>query len=113
VQTHSNYLLAVFPPVAPSLASASATVRHFAARATSALPAEVTKVSILDLDNKLVAYSGTFPDGVREAVSVWGNVYVLSEDGEVGSYSATSNLCMCTHDIHSSHVFVRSLCPKS
>jgi len=36
-----------------------------------------------DSENKLVAYIGTFKQGVREVISQWGNIYVLSTDGNV------------------------------
>jgi vacuolar protein sorting-associated protein 11 len=44
---------------------------------------DVTKLTIFDLENKFVAYSGTFTEGVREVMSAWGQIYVLSNDGKV------------------------------
>lgn len=45
---------------------------------------EIAKVSIFDLDNKLVAYSGAFERGVRDAwVGPSGEVCVLGDDGAV------------------------------
>lgn len=38
---------------------------------------------MFDLENKFVAYSGTFVEGVRDVVSEWGNIYVLTNDGKV------------------------------
>ena len=38
---------------------------------------------MFDLENKYVAYSGTFTQGVREVVSQWGRIYVLTNDGNV------------------------------
>jgi hypothetical protein len=82
VHTHLNYLVIVSPPFFPSASAASATVRNFVARAGS--PGEdITKVNVFDLENKLVAYSGAFKQGVRDVVSQWGNVYVLSTDGQL------------------------------
>jgi vacuolar protein sorting-associated protein 11 len=43
----------------------------------------MTKVTVFDLENKLLAYSGTFGEGVREVVSQWGMIYVLGNDGKV------------------------------
>lgn len=83
VHTHLNYLVIVTPPFTPTGSAASATVRNLAARLTNPSESEVTKVTLLDLENKLVAYSGTFLEGVREVVSQWGKVYVLSNDGKV------------------------------
>jgi len=83
VHTHLNYLVIVSPPFIPTASSASATVRNFAR--TTDLPAgsDITKVTVFDLENKLVAYSGTFEAGVREVVSQWGRVFVLENDGRV------------------------------
>ncbi|TEB39465.1 hypothetical protein FA13DRAFT_1750921 [Coprinellus micaceus] len=69
VHTHLNYLVIVSPPFFPS---ASACVGY-----------DITKVNVFDLENKLVAYSGAFKQGVRDVVSQWGNVYVLSTDGQL------------------------------
>lgn len=73
----------VSPPFIPSASAASATVRNFVARTTNPAENDISKVTLLDLENKLVAYSGTFVEGVREVVSQWGKVYVLGNDGKV------------------------------
>ena len=44
---------------------------------------DITKVTVFDPENKLVAFSGTFVQGVREVVSQWGDIYILSNDGKV------------------------------
>jgi hypothetical protein len=63
-------------------------------------------VSVLDLDNKLIAYSGTFGDGVREVVSAWGGLYVLSNSGQV---ILSSWKCMTSTDkVTSYHVLRKS-----
>ena len=84
IHTHLNYLVIISPPFFPSATSASATVRNLVARQPSATETDVTKVTVFDAENKLVAYSGTFKQGVREVFSQWGMVYVLSTDGKVG-----------------------------
>ncbi|KAF9476515.1 hypothetical protein BDN70DRAFT_839137 [Pholiota conissans] len=81
IYTHLNYLIIVSPPFFPTATSASATVRNLVARQPSATETDVTKVTVFDAENKLVAYSGTFKQGVREVISQWGMVYVLSSDG--------------------------------
>lgn len=59
-------------------------MRNFVARAADhPAGSEITKVTVFDLENKLVAYSGTFGEGVREVVSQWGKIYVLENDGKV------------------------------
>ncbi|KII88329.1 hypothetical protein PLICRDRAFT_688881 [Plicaturopsis crispa FD-325 SS-3] len=81
VHAHLNYLVIVSPPFVPSASAASATVRNFVARTTNAGDADITKVTVFDPENKLVAYSGAFTAGVREVISAWGQIYVVSNDG--------------------------------
>ena len=83
VHTHLNYLVIVSPPFVPSASSASATVRNFARMNDLAAGSDITKVTVFDLENKLVAYSGTFEAGVREVVSQWGRIFILENDGRV------------------------------
>ncbi|KAG2019698.1 vacuolar membrane protein, variant 2 [Coprinopsis cinerea AmutBmut pab1-1] len=101
VHTHLSYLVIVSPPFFPSASAASATVRNYVARSGSnANETDITKVTVFDLENKLVAYSGTFRQGVREVVSQWGKVYVLSTDGKLLSLeekSTASKLEMLYH----------------
>ncbi|EGN95815.1 hypothetical protein SERLA73DRAFT_95423 [Serpula lacrymans var. lacrymans S7.3] len=83
VHTHLNYLVVVSPPFAPSAASASATVRNFVSKNATIGDTDITKVTVFDLENKLVAYSGTFVEGVREVISEWGNIYILTNEGKL------------------------------
>ncbi|KAI0306259.1 hypothetical protein B0F90DRAFT_1814192 [Multifurca ochricompacta] len=83
VHTHLNYLVIVSPPLTANATSASATIRNFAARNVGASGIEVTKVTVFDLENKFVAHSEPFTEGVREVFSQWGNIYVLSNDGKL------------------------------
>jgi hypothetical protein len=85
VHAHLNYLIIITPPFIPSASSASATVRNFVAAAvrTTTEGSDITKVTVFDLENKLVAYSGAFVEGVREVISQWGKVFVLESDGNV------------------------------
>lgn len=83
VHTHLNYLVIVSPPLTADATSASATIRNFAARNVGASGTEVTKVTVFDLENKFVAHSEAFTEGVREVFSQWGNIYVLSNDGKL------------------------------
>ena len=80
---HTNYLVIISPPFTPTATSASATVRNFVARGQPQPNADITKVTVFDPENKLVAFSGTFVQGVREVVSQWGDIYILSNDGKV------------------------------
>ncbi|EIN07034.1 hypothetical protein PUNSTDRAFT_114539 [Punctularia strigosozonata HHB-11173 SS5] len=85
IHTHLNYLVIVSPPFAPSASSASATVRNFVARSgvTSGANADVTKVTVFELENGIIGYSGTFPGGVREIFSAWDEIYILPNDGKL------------------------------
>ncbi|KAK7684969.1 hypothetical protein QCA50_011804 [Cerrena zonata] len=82
IHTHRNYLVIISPPFSPSGSAASATVRNFAARNTDA-SAEITKVTILDLENKFIAFSNTFTEGVREVFSAFDEVYLLANSGKL------------------------------
>jgi len=91
IHSHANYVIIVTPPFIPTAASTSATVRNFVARTANASETDVTKVTVFDPENKLVAYSGTFKQGVREVISQWGNIYVLSSDGTVSRSCAINS----------------------
>ena len=58
-------------------------MRNFAARAHYAADTDITKVAVFDLENKHVAFSGTFNEGVREVIPAFDKLYVLSNDGVV------------------------------
>ena len=58
-------------------------MRNFAARANLGANTDITKVAVFDLENKHVAFSGTFDDGVREVISMFDKIYILSNDGLV------------------------------
>jgi hypothetical protein len=83
VYTHTNYLVIISPPFIPTATSASATVRNFVARGQPQPNTDIVKVTVFDPENKLVAFSETFVQGVREVVSQWGDIYILSNDGKV------------------------------
>jgi vacuolar protein sorting-associated protein 11 len=73
----------VSPPFIPTAGAASATVRNFVSKTPNSGGTDITKVTVFDLENKLVAYSGTFAQGVREIISGWGEIFVLTNDGKV------------------------------
>ncbi|KAF9073561.1 hypothetical protein BDP27DRAFT_1260105 [Rhodocollybia butyracea] len=83
IHLHSSYLVIVSPPLVASASAPSSTIRKFV-RTTGDDTSEVTKVTVFDPANKFVAYSGTFTQGVREIISAhWGDLYVLSNNGEL------------------------------
>lgn len=90
--------------VATSPASATPISFVTGAGSSSSTNTEMTRVVLVDMENKLVAYTGTFEGGVRDAISAWGHVYVVGNDGNVGIMFFSSELfanriavfCTCT-----------------
>ncbi|KAK1224476.1 Vacuolar protein sorting-associated protein 11 [Marasmius sp. AFHP31] len=82
IHIHSAYIVIVSPPIIPTASAASATVRHIARVGDT--EGEITKVTIFDAANKLVAFTGPFKKGVRDVISApWGGLYILEDDGEL------------------------------
>lgn len=76
----------------PSASSQSATVRNFvrdqrtggsSTSSTYDVSTDIAKVTIFDPENKFVAYSGAFPEGVREVFCEWGEIFILTNDGRL------------------------------
>jgi hypothetical protein len=44
---------------------------------------DIAKVTVLDLENKLVAYSGTYKQGVKAVFSQWNGIFVAENAGKV------------------------------
>ncbi|KAG6826409.1 hypothetical protein H0H92_015903, partial [Tricholoma furcatifolium] len=83
IHSHLNYFVIVSPPLVASATSPSATIRNFAARTSNYDESDITKVTVFEPENKYVAYSGTFSHDVREVISQWGQIYVLTSDGNL------------------------------
>jgi len=85
VYAHKTYLIIVSPPFYPTPTNASATVRNYVARAADPTISQrdISKVTIVDIENKFVAYSGPFKEGVREVFCQWDRVFILTNDGKV------------------------------
>lgn len=86
-------LIITSPPFYPSAGSASATVRHYVAKAGTNGDSDIAKVTIMDLDNNLVSYSSTFRHGVRSVFSQWASTFVLENSGKVSLSLATCLTC--------------------
>lgn len=111
--THLNYIVIVSPPSAPSAASHSATLRNFVARQPQVPDrSDVSKVTVFDIENKFVAYSGVFVNGVRAVFSEWDNIYVLTNGGEVRIASFTESY-VSLKPFASLHVSRRSRLPSN
>lgn len=89
LQAHQNYIVLVSPPFVARASAASATVRHFARSAES--ESDITKVTIIDMENKLIGFSVAFKEGVKAVISQWGCIYVLSSDGKLTCLQETPN----------------------
>lgn len=81
-------MIIVSPPFFPKQSNISATVRNYVARAAE--PAlvsqqDISKITVIDVENKFVAYSGPVKEGVREVMFRGDEIYVLANDGQVDS----------------------------
>ncbi|KAF8306968.1 hypothetical protein DL93DRAFT_2178260 [Clavulina sp. PMI_390] len=84
VTSFKNYLVLVSPPFFPSGNSGSATVRNYVARTPNAGAIDVSKLTILDMENHLTAYSeAMFTEGVRDVFLHEGSIHVLGNDGKL------------------------------
>lgn len=45
----------------------------------------MAKITIFDLDNKVIGYSGTYSEGVRDVFCQWGGIYVYGANGKVSN----------------------------
>jgi hypothetical protein len=92
ISVYMNNLIITSPPFYPSAASASATVRNYASKAAVAgiETSDIAKITVFDLANKLVSYSGTFREGVREVFCQWGSIYVYGRDNKASSFDHRS-----------------------
>ncbi|KAG8947308.1 hypothetical protein FRC04_010884 [Tulasnella sp. 424] len=81
-----TYVIIVSPPFFPKPSNISATVRNYVARAPE--PAlvsqqDISKITVIDVENKFVAYSGPVKEGVREVMFRGDEIYVLANDGQL------------------------------
>ncbi|ORY30605.1 putative vacuolar membrane protein [Naematelia encephala] len=85
ISVFRHNLIIASPPFFPSANSASATVRNYVSKAAASGSDgnDISKLTIFDLQNKVVSYSGTFKNGVREVFFQWGGVFVLGGDGKL------------------------------
>ncbi|KAG6900207.1 hypothetical protein C0993_001472 [Termitomyces sp. T159_Od127] len=97
IHSHLNYLVIVSPPFIASPASMSATVRNFSAKNPNYNDSDITKVTIFEPENKYVAYSGTFVHDVREVISQWGHIYILTSDGNLSCLQEKSTATKLDH----------------
>ncbi|WVN86410.1 uncharacterized protein L203_101574 [Cryptococcus depauperatus CBS 7841] len=84
VSVYRHNLIMISPPFHPTVSSAPTTIRQYAKfnGETTAL-ADIATVTIFDLQNKIVSYSGTYRDGVRDVVCQWGAIYIYGDNGKL------------------------------
>ncbi|KAG1720883.1 hypothetical protein EDB19DRAFT_2044503 [Suillus lakei] len=80
IHTHLNYVIVVSPP--STVTSTSPATRKLAAPAGGG-DGDASRVTVFDMENKVVGYTGTFAEGVREVISEWGNVYILTNNRQL------------------------------
>ncbi|KAK9450627.1 uncharacterized protein V1518DRAFT_403733 [Limtongia smithiae] len=70
----SDATIAQSPTIRRFIDSVSMSAQH---------PLDTTKFTILDTDNKFVAYAGQFVGGVKAIFNEWNDLYVLGGDGQL------------------------------
>ena len=60
-------------------------MRHYVKSDPTSTASDIAKVTIFDLQNKLIGYSGTFREGVRHVFHQWGEIFVLGSGNKVCS----------------------------
>jgi hypothetical protein len=85
----SGYLLVLSPPTMPTAANPSATIRNFAR--TTNTTNDVSKVTILDVENKFIACTGALEGVVSDAWELGGKVGLAMGNGKVCRYQSHTN----------------------
>jgi hypothetical protein len=80
VSLFKDYIVVISPPTIESKGIRS-SIPNILIRSPDAT--EQSKVSILDIHNKFIIHSGSVIGGVKEIFSSWGNLYLVTTDGEV------------------------------
>jgi hypothetical protein len=73
-------VIVVSPPT--TIATTSPATRKLAAQAAGG-DGDASRVTVFDMENKVVGYTGTFAEGIRDVISEWGNIYILTNNGQV------------------------------
>ena len=80
VSLFKDYIVVVSPPALETKGIRGALPNILSPRPDAV---EQSKVSILDTENKFIVHTGSIPGGIKEVFSSWGNLYLISTDGEV------------------------------
>ncbi|KAG2351149.1 hypothetical protein BDR07DRAFT_1476106 [Suillus spraguei] len=93
IHTHLNYVIVVSPPTTVSTSSAA---RKLGAQAAGG-DGDASRVTVFDMENKVVGYTGMFAEGIKGVISEWGNIYILTNGGQLtrlGEKSTSAKLSM-------------------
>lgn len=78
----NQYIVVISPPTVESKAIRNVLPNILVPRPD---PVEQSEVAILDIENKFIVHSGAVNGGVKETFSSWGNLYLITTNGEVQS----------------------------
>jgi len=80
VALFKEYIVVTSPPTIETKGIRSA-IANVLSRTPDAT--EQSKITILDIENKFIVHSGSVTGAIKEIFSSWGNLYVITTDGEV------------------------------
>ena len=63
-------------------------MRNYVSKAGANGDSDIAKVTVLDLENKLVSYSGTYKQGVKAVFGQWNGIFVAENAGKVSTCAA-------------------------
>ena len=58
-------------------------MRNYVKSDPTSTASDIAKVTIFDLQNKLIGYSGTFREGVTHVFHQWGEIFILGSKSKV------------------------------
>ncbi|KAG2070492.1 hypothetical protein BDR04DRAFT_1099977 [Suillus decipiens] len=80
IHTHLNYVIVVSPPT--TVATTSSAARKLGTQAAGG-DSDASRVTVFDMENKVVGYTGMFAEGIKGVISEWGNIYILTNGGQL------------------------------
>lgn len=80
ISLFTEYIVVISPPTIETKGIRSMLPNILSARPDAV---EQSRVTILDLENKFIVHSGLVTGGIKEVFSSWGNLYLITTDGEV------------------------------
>lgn len=80
---YKSYIGIVSPTGAAADSNVQSTVRKYIGQVSSSNPFETTQFTLLDTENKFIAYTGQFVGGVKSIFTEWDDLYVLGGDGQL------------------------------